>query len=59
MALDLTGGLDVRREYGFEHYPDTPGMRDSVNFWMCADNGEFAMPRLTPAAACRVSRSRA
>ncbi len=47
MALDLTGGLDVRREYGFEHYPDTPGMRNSVNFWMCADNGEFAMPRCT------------
>lgn len=45
MDLDLTGGLDARREYGFEDYPDTPDMRDAVNFWFCDDQGRFGMPR--------------
>jgi len=45
MTIDLTGGLNVSREFGFENYPTTPGMRDSVNFWLCDDQGRFDMPR--------------
>ena len=45
MTIDLTGGLDVSREFGFEEYPTTPGMRDAVNFWFCDDQGRFGMPR--------------
>src|SRR5579862_7046550 len=45
MTVDLTGGLDVSREFGFEEYPATAGMRDSVNFWFCDDQGRFGMPR--------------
>lgn len=45
MAIDLTGGLEDWREYGFDEYPDTEGMRDSVNFWFCDDRGRFGMPR--------------
>jgi hypothetical protein len=47
MTVDLTGGLPDWREYGFEEYPDTPDMRDSVNFWLCDDQGRFGMPRCT------------
>ena len=45
MTIDLTGGLDVSREFGFEDYPTAPGMRDSVNFWLCDGQGRFGMPR--------------
>src|SRR5262245_54922755 len=45
MGVDLTGGLSDCREYGFAEYPDTPDMRDSVNFWFCDDQGRFGMPR--------------
>jgi hypothetical protein len=45
MTIDLTGGLDVSREFGFEEYPTTPGMRDAVNFWFCDEQGRFGMPR--------------
>jgi len=49
MTIDLTGGLDVSREFGFEEYPTTPGMRDAVNFWFCDDQGRFGVssPRAT------------
>jgi hypothetical protein len=60
MTIDLTGGLDVSREFGFEEYPTTPGMRDAVNFWFCDEQGRFGMPRarqqirpLTPPSRAR------
>ena len=45
MAIDLTGGLDAEREYGFPECPETPGMRDAVNMWVSDDRGALGLPR--------------
>jgi hypothetical protein len=45
MTIDLSGGLDVAREYGFPEPPATPGMRDGVNMWVADDRGEVELPR--------------
>jgi hypothetical protein len=46
MAIDLTGGLDVSREYVFAQRPDNPEMRDSVSMWISDDRGELGLPRI-------------
>ncbi len=46
MAIDLTGGLDVSREYVFAQRPDNPEMRDSVSMWISDDRGELGLPRV-------------
>ena len=46
MAIDLTGGLDVSREYIFAQRPDNPEMRDSVSMWISDDRGELGLPRI-------------
>jgi hypothetical protein len=51
MAADLTGGLDVSREYVFAEPPKTEGMRDAVNFWIWDDRGEVGFPRAAVEAA--------
>ena len=43
MAIDLTGGLDISREYVFPKRPDVPDMRDAVNVWIEEDHGAFGM----------------
>ena len=45
MAIDLTGGLDISREYVFAQCPDTEGMRDAVNMWVSDDAGVVGLPR--------------
>jgi hypothetical protein len=45
MAFDLTGGLDVSREYLFPQRPENPGMRDAVNMWVSDDCGVVGLPR--------------
>lgn len=45
MSIDLTGGLDVAREYVLPVCPDTPGMRDAVNMWVSDDRGVVGLPR--------------
>jgi hypothetical protein len=45
MAVDLTGGLDVEREYLFAERPADPEMRESVNVWVWDDGDAFGMPR--------------
>jgi len=42
MAIDLTGGLPVTREYVFAERPG-PNVRDAVNIWLEEENGAFAM----------------
>jgi hypothetical protein len=42
MAIDLTGGLPVEREYVFAEKPG-PDVRDAVNVWLEEANGAFAM----------------
>ena len=42
MAIDLTGGLPVEREYVFAERPG-PEVRDAANFWLEEENGDFAM----------------
>jgi hypothetical protein len=46
MAVDLTGGIDLSREYVFAQRPDNPEMRDSVSFWVVDDRGEVGLPRV-------------
>ena len=46
MTIDLTGGLDPRREEFFAERPDDPEMRDSVSFWVFDDRGEVGLPRI-------------
>jgi hypothetical protein len=43
--VDLTGGLDVEREYLFAAQPADPELRESVNVWVWDDGVEFGMPR--------------
>ncbi len=42
MAIDLTGGLPIEREYVFAERPG-PEVRDAANIWLEEENGEFAM----------------
>src|SRR5690606_14821626 len=42
MAIDLTGGLPVEREYFIGEKPD-PEVRDAINVWLEEENGAFAM----------------
>jgi hypothetical protein len=42
MAIDLSGGLPVEREYVFAERPG-PEMRDACNIWVEEANGAFAM----------------
>jgi len=42
MAIDLTGGLPIEREYVFAEKPG-PNVRDAVNVWLEEENGAFAM----------------
>ncbi len=44
--IDLTGGLADDRELLFEHRPDDPEMRESVNMWTWDDGGEIGLPRV-------------
>jgi hypothetical protein len=43
MAIDLTGGLDIAREYAFPERPDVPDMRDAANIWIEEDRGALGM----------------
>lgn len=45
MAIDLTGGMGVEREYLFAERPDNPEMRDAVNMWVSDDSGVVGIPR--------------
>jgi hypothetical protein len=42
MAIDLTGGLPLERDYVFAGKPG-PEVRDAVNIWLEEEHGEFAM----------------
>jgi hypothetical protein len=42
MAIDLSGGLPVEREYFFDSRPE-PEVRDAINVWLEEENAEFAM----------------
>jgi hypothetical protein len=46
MAIDLTGGIDLSREYVLAQRPENPEMRDSVSFWVVDDRGEIGLPRI-------------
>ena len=46
MAIDLTGGIDLAREYVFARRPENPEMRDSVSFWVVDEHGEVGLPRV-------------
>jgi hypothetical protein len=46
MTVDLTGGIDLSREYVFAQRPDDPEMRDSVSFWVVDDRGGIGLPRI-------------
>ena len=42
MAIDLSGGLPVERDYVFGERPG-PEVRDAANIWLEEENGAFAM----------------
>jgi len=42
MAIDLSGGLPVEREYFFAEKPG-PEVRDAANIWFEEENGDFAI----------------
>lgn len=42
MAIDLSGGLPVEREYFYPERP-SPDVRDAANVWLEEENGTFAM----------------
>ena len=43
MALDLSGGLPVEREYVLPECPDQPDIRDAVNVWIEEKDAKFGM----------------
>ncbi len=43
MAIDLTGGLPIEREYVLAECPSQPDIRDAVNVWIEEGNGAFGM----------------
>lgn len=45
MRVDLSGGLDVDREY-FLVDPPAPDIRDSTSFWAYDDSGFIGLPRI-------------
>jgi hypothetical protein len=45
MATDLTGDLDVSREYNYAECP-TAGIRDASNMWVFDDRGFLGLPRI-------------
>ena len=42
MAIDLSGGLPIEREYCFAEKPG-PEVRDAINVWLEEENADFAM----------------
>jgi len=46
MDVDLTGGLDLSRDYFFSEPPDDPGMRESASMWVLDDRGVVGLPRV-------------
>jgi hypothetical protein len=46
MTIDLTGGIDPRRELVFADRPDDPEMRDSVSMWVSDDRGAVGLTRI-------------
>ena len=42
MAIDLSGGLPIEREYVISERPG-PEVRDAINVWLEEENAEFAM----------------
>jgi hypothetical protein len=42
MAIDLSGGLPIEREYVFAEKP-APEIRDAINIWLEEEHGDFAM----------------
>lgn len=46
MSVDLTGGLDERREFVFAGRPEDPEMRESVNAWVWDAGEEVGLPRI-------------
>src|ERR1700757_4800907 len=42
MAIDLTGGLPLERDYFFAGKPG-PEVREAANIWLEEEHGEFAM----------------
>jgi hypothetical protein len=42
VAIDLTGGLPVEREYAYARKPDAE-VRDAINVWLEEESGAFAM----------------
>jgi hypothetical protein len=42
MAIDLTGGLPLERDYVFAERPG-PDVRDAANIWLEEEDGDFAM----------------
>ena len=43
MAIDLSGGLPVEREYVLPECPDQPDIRDAVNVWIEEKDAKFGM----------------
>jgi hypothetical protein len=46
VAVDLTGGLDVAREYVYASCPPEPGIKESVSMWISDDRGELGIPQV-------------
>lgn len=47
MTVDLSGGLDVEREFVWAEQPDDPELRESVNAWLWDDDGDdLGLPRI-------------
>jgi hypothetical protein len=44
MAIDLSGGFEISREYNFAECP-APGVRDASNMWVSDDRGALGFPR--------------
>lgn len=43
---DLTGGIDLDKEYVLTEPQTTPGMQEGINWWLWDDAGNFGMPRM-------------
>jgi hypothetical protein len=43
MTIDLSGGIDVQREYVYAQCPEVPQTRDAVNVWLENSDGQFGM----------------
>jgi len=46
VTIDLTGGMELSRDYFLTDKPEDPQFRESASFWVSDDAGRIGLPRV-------------